>query len=122
MDIAFLIDEQMPGAVFKAIVRHNRSSPFRVNAVVVGGPGAPPKGTLDPELLVWTEDASRILVSYDKRTLPGHYAAHLAASRHTPGIFIFKLRHPVAFVIEFLSVVVHTSSPEEWVDRILYVE
>jgi hypothetical protein len=122
MDMAFLIDEQMPGAVFKAIVRHNRNSPYRVNILVVGGPGAPPKGTLDPDLLVWTEETGRILVSYDKHTLPGHFADHLAAGRHTPGIFLFKLRHLIADIVEFLTLAAHTSSPDEWVDRILYVE
>jgi len=53
--------------------RHNEFSSTPIDAVRVGDHGAPPLATLDPEILVWCEEAGRILVSLDKQSLPGHF-------------------------------------------------
>ncbi len=121
MGIQFLIDESMPGALPRTIARHNRRGVELIQAVKVGDAGAPPYGTLDPDLLVWIEVENRILASYDIRTLPAHFADHLAAGRHVPGIFIFKLWHSLPFIVEYLAAVSHASVAEEWVDRIVIV-
>ena len=65
---------------------------------------------------------SRILVSYDKKTLPDHFAAHLTAGHHSPGVFFFKLRHSIPQIVEFLSIVANASDPDEWRDRLFYVD
>jgi len=122
MAIEFLIDENMPRAVSRAIVRHNRLGIDLVEALQVGDMEAPPKGTLDPELLIWTEQQSRILISYDKKTLPEHFTAHLAAGHHSPGVLIFKPHHTFPFIAEFLALVTHATMPEEWIDLLYYVD
>ena len=68
------------------------------------------------------EQEGRILASYDMKTLPSHFAAHLEAGGHVPGIFLFKLRHSLPFIVEYLATVTHASAPEEWVDRIVIVD
>ena len=122
MAIEFLVDENMPGAVCRAVVRHNRLGVDLVNAQQVGDMDAPPKGTRDPELLIWTERESRLFISYDKKTLPDHFAAHLATGHHSPGVLIFKPRHTFPFIAEFLALVTHASTPEEWIDLLYYVD
>ncbi len=122
MPIQFLIDEDMPRAVYHAIIRHNQKTRDTIEALCVGQVTAPPKGTSDPDLLIWTEEEGRILVSYDKRTLPEHFAKHIAAGLHTPGIFIFKLHHSFPFIVEFLATIAHASTADEWLDRIFVVE
>jgi hypothetical protein len=122
MPIQFLIDEDMPRAVYHAIVRHNQKTRDTIDAMYVGQLNAPPKGTQDPDLLIWAEETRRLLVSYDKRTLPKNFATHLVAGRHVPGIFLFKLHHSFPFIAEFLATVTHASSPDEWIDRIFVVE
>jgi hypothetical protein len=122
MPIRFLIDENMPQALVRAIMRHNQRGLFLIDALKVGDSGAPDFGVRDAELLVWLEGEGRILVSYDKKTLPTHFAEHLTAGRHTPGIYLFKRRHAMPLIVEYLATVTHASAAKEWVDRIVIVE
>jgi hypothetical protein len=122
MAIRFLIDENMPGAVERAILRHNRQGIYVIDMMKVGDAAAPPKGTHDPELLMWLEGAGRILVSYDKKTLLMHFGNHLAAGHHVPGIFLFKTWHALQFIVDYMAAVAHASTSEEWVDRIVIVD
>jgi len=122
MAIRFLVDESMPGALLRAMLRYNHKGMFVIDALKVGEVGAPPFGTLDPALLVWMQEQGRILASYDKKTLPAHFAVHLERGGHIPGIFLFKLRHSIPFIIEYLATVTHASTPKEWVDRIVFVD
>lgn len=57
----------------------------------VGEEGAPTKGTDDPGLLAWCEEHGFILVTNDTRTMRAHFAAHLAAGRHSPGLLYINL-------------------------------
>jgi hypothetical protein len=122
MAIQFLIDESMPGALSRAVTRHNQKGVFLIDAQKVGGAEAPAFGAPDGDLLMWMEQRGYILVSYDKKTLPTHFAAHLAAGGHVPGIFLFKLCHAIPFIVEYLATVTHASRPEEWRDRIVFVD
>jgi hypothetical protein len=90
MGIAYLLDEHMRGPLWRAIRRHNAKSPFLVDAVRVGDADAPSLSTPDPDLLLWCEEAGRILVSFDEKTLPGHLTEHLHAGHHAPGIFLVR--------------------------------
>jgi predicted nuclease of predicted toxin-antitoxin system len=48
----------------------------------------------DPEVLALTAREGRVLVSHDRRTLPGHFR-EFVASRTSPGLIIVLLRLPV---------------------------
>ncbi len=52
--------------------------------------GVPPRGTLDPEILVWCEQNGTILVTNNRASMPVHLHDHLAEGRHIPGIFILN--------------------------------
>jgi hypothetical protein len=80
-----------------------------------------PLGTSDAELLLWTEAEDRILVSFDKRTLPDHLADHLTAGHHCPGIFMVSPSHRPVETLEFLVLAAHASEPAEWRDWIKYL-
>jgi hypothetical protein len=45
------------------------------------------RGTLDPEVLVWCEAHDCVLVTDNRRSMPGHLADHIAVGRHVEGIF-----------------------------------
>ena len=122
MAIHYLIDENVPVALSRAILRHNQRGLFLIDALKVGDSTAPDLGTLDPALLIWLEEQGRLLVSYDKKSLSLHFADHLPAGRHTPGIFLFKRRHSLPFIVEYLATVTHASTPDEWVDRLVIVD
>jgi hypothetical protein len=91
MALAYLIDENLRGVLMLALVRTATRYGLTLDVVQVGDADAPPRGTPDPDLLVWAEANSRILVSHDRRTMPGHLAQHLGAGRRSPGVF--QLRH-----------------------------
>ena len=74
--VAFLLDEHMPLALVNAVLGAEPS----VDLICVGQPGAPPKQAPDPELLEVAEREQRAIVTLDKKTMPGHAAAHTASS------------------------------------------
>ena len=88
MALKFLIDENVRNRPSSTIRRHNDRGMPPIDSVEVGGPVAPPLGTLDPQLVAWAEAEDRILVSLDRRTLPTVLANHLSGGGHSPGVFI----------------------------------
>ena len=82
----FLVDEDSPQHLCQAV----RATEPRIDILFIGEPGAPPKGTLDPDLLAWLENERRALISNDHNTMPGHAADHQAAGNHTYGVFLLR--------------------------------
>jgi hypothetical protein len=54
-----------------------------IEITAISEEGAPPKGTLDTELLIWAERNGYALISRDRATMRRHVADHLASGRHT---------------------------------------
>ena len=65
MPLRFLLDEDLRGPLWNALVRHNATSPYPIDVIRVGDANAPPTGTLDPQLLRWAQQQGRILVTFD---------------------------------------------------------
>jgi len=115
--VAFLIDEDVPESVLDAL---NAAEPsIEVRKIGVHA-NAPPKGTLDPDVLLFAEQERLALVTFDKRTMPGHVADHLAAGHHTYGVFLFPKGNALSAgrIAEELVLVWAASQQDEWVDRI----
>ncbi len=86
MAIRYLTDENLIPAYAKQMRRR------RSDLVIwtVGEVGAPSLGTLDPEILVWCEEYDFILVTNNRKSMPGHLRDHIALDRHIPGIFLLN--------------------------------
>ncbi len=69
MKPCFLLDEH----INRAIQRQLHRLELQIEVLMVGDPGAPPKGTLDPELLIWLETNSYILVTENRSTIPNPF-------------------------------------------------
>ncbi len=121
MPLAFLFDENQRGLLWRAALRHNRKSTDHLDIVRVGDPTDLPRGTRDPEILAWAENANRILVTFDKATMAAHLAAHLQTGRHSPGIFMLRRGCSLPQVVAHLVLAAYASEPWEWQDRIEYV-
>ena len=121
MPLAFLLDENLPGRLFRAIQRHNLGGGDPIDAVRVGSSSDLPLGSDDPTILRWAESEDRIVVSEDKNTMPGHLGEHLAAGHHSPGVFLIRPGASVPTIVEFLVLVAYASEPHEWRDRIEYI-
>lgn len=116
-----LCDESTHGNLAKAFHRRTRLGEYPpVEVLRVGEPGAPPEGTLDPELLVWCEENDRILVSDDRNTLPVHLRDHLAAGRHSPGVLLIKHKTTIPKVVESV-VLIAVVEPELCQDQWVYI-
>ena len=82
---------------------------------------APPKGTLDPEILLWCENKGCILVTNNRKSMPVHLAAHMALNRHIPGIFILNPKLSIGENLEQLILIAEGSFENEYEDRIEFL-
>ncbi|MDY7039358.1 MAG: DUF5615 family PIN-like protein [Chloroflexota bacterium] len=113
----FLLDEHILQATQSQLLRLDAE----IDVLAVGQPLAPPKGTSDPDILVWIEKRGYILVTANRRTISEHVRAHYAAGRSIPGILLLKRGVSLGQVIEQLYLLWAASDAEEYVDRILYL-
>ena len=117
MPFCYLLDEHMPPAYQVQLLRQEPS------LVVwrIGTPGAPPRGTLDPEILLWCEANNFILVTNNRKSMPVHLADHLAAGRHIPGILTVDIIRDMARNLDDLLLAALAAEPDEYADRIVYL-
>ncbi len=115
--LGFLFDECVPAALTGAICQQEPT----VDVLHVGDPGAPPRGTLDPDLLLAAEAMGRVLVTNDRRTIPGHLRDHFAAAHHTAGVMLLRRGFSCGRYAQEIFTHWATTTPDEWVDRTVYI-
>jgi len=113
----YLVDEDTPHAIRDQLLRRQPSIEVRV----VGDGIAPGLGTPDREILGWIERNGYVLVSRNRRTIPGHLREHLAAGGHVPGVFLLRRGYSLGAVIEDLLLIWEAGSPDEFGDRAEYL-
>ena len=79
----------------------------------------PAKST--PLILLWAEANRRIVVSGDRRTMPGHFAAHLGAGHRSPGLFMLRPGWTIAAVVDLLALVTDEDNPPAWANRVEWI-
>ncbi len=87
----------------------------------VGDPGTPPKGTGDPEILLWCEEKGFSLVTHNRASMPVHLADHLAKGHHVPGLFILRRATRIGDLIEDLALIWEVAEFDEYMDMITYL-
>jgi hypothetical protein len=88
---------------------------------VIGEPNTPPKGTKDPEILLWCEEYDFILVTNNRRSMPVHLTEHINRGHHVPGIFILNPNLSVGQNIDELMLIAEGSFDDEYQDQIIYL-
>ncbi|NET56149.1 MAG: hypothetical protein F6K47_08225 [Symploca sp. SIO2E6] len=117
MTLKYLLDENVDPEYVRQLRRRYPELVVRI----VGEPAAPPKGTLDPEILVWCETTGFVLVTNNRRSMPVHLTEHLDLGGHIPGIFILNPGLSMGETLEDLIVVAGTALANEYQDRIEYL-
>ncbi len=117
MGLKFLLDENVD-RVYQAQLLQRLP---KLIVAIVGEPDAPPKGTLDPEILCWCEENSFVLVTNNRSTMPVHLVDHLAQGRHVPGILILNADLAIGTNLEELTLIAQASFDDEYQDRIEYL-
>lgn len=113
----YLLDEHIDPILRREILR---AAPA-LEVWIIGDPGAPPHGTLDPDILVWCEDNSFCLVTNNRKSMPRHLADHLGRGRHVPGIFVVGLTMTLGHLIDELVLIAGASDDNEYRDLMLYL-
>jgi len=88
---------------------------------VVGEPSAPPRGTLDPEILLWCEEYGFVVVTNNRASMPGHLRDHINEGRHVPGIFILGKNLSFGQNLEELIFLAEASFDDEYRDQIIHL-
>jgi hypothetical protein len=77
-------------------------------------------GLPDPDVIGVAAESGRILVSHDRKTMPGHFA-RFRGTRSCPGIIIVSQDLDIGAAIEDLLLIWAATDAEEWVDRLGFV-
>lgn len=81
-EMRFLLDEDVSPSLRNAILREEPS----IVVWRIGEGSAPPRGSLDPDNLMFAEANGFAIISRDKGTMPDHAREHLSQGKHTWGI------------------------------------
>ncbi len=115
MTLQYLLDENVDPTYKAQLHRRNPN----IVMWVVGEPGVPARGTLDPEILLWCEEHNFLLVTNNRTSMPVHLADHIAEGRHVPGIFILNPKLSMGQNIDELILIAEGSFDNEYQDQIV---
>ena len=122
MPLGFVLDEHLRGgALWHAIQLHNAGGGHFLDVVQVGDLPSPPRGTSDPDLMLWCEAQGRILISRDQRSMPGHARDHFRAGRRLPGLLLLRRGWKPTSVLAQLIHHDQTCGPDAFQDRVEYI-
>jgi hypothetical protein len=121
MPLRFLLDEQLRGPLWLAIVRHHLAGGLAIDAVRVGDPDDLPLGANDAAILLWAERENRILVTEDKHTLPRHLTLHVQGGHHSPGVVMIRPGFSISLLVSYLELLAHAGNPVDYENAITYV-
>ena len=115
--IQFLIDENLPPSYRDQLLRRKPEQIVRV----VGEFNVPAKGTLDPDILLWCEKHSFLLVTDNRRSMPRHLRDHLAAGRQIPGILVLRPGANLGEIVEELLMISEVGEVEDFQNSISFI-
>lgn len=117
MTLKYLIDENV-APVYPVQLRRREAN---LTVRVVGEPGTPPKGTLDPVILLWCEEYGFVMVTNNRRSMPVHLADHIAQCHHVLGIILLNPNLSIGQNLEELIIIALGSFDNEYQDRIVHL-
>lgn len=115
--IRYLLDEHVDPALRTQLIRHEPD----LVVWMLGDPGAPKRGTPDPEILLWCEANGFLLVTANRKSMPVHLRAHLSAGHHVPGILVLNPGMTIGATLDELLLIWGASEAEEYRDLLLYL-
>lgn len=115
--VCYLVDESVPEQLMDALIQREPA----IEISIVGQEMAPPKGTLDPEVLLFAEKEKLALITLDKKSMARHVDHHLLAGHHTGGIFNLRKGFSILRYVEDLILIWSASEAVEWRDRMVWL-
>jgi Domain of unknown function (DUF5615) len=114
MRVRFQADADLDGRIVRGLRRAEPEIDIRTASE------AGLAGLVDPEVLRIAALSGRILLSQDRRTMPGHFAL-LKASTPSPGVVLLREAVPIATAIDELVLIWSASEAEEWISRLVWI-
>lgn len=111
MKVRFQADADLNQIIIKATLRLEPAIDFRT------AQASGLAGLNDRDVLQLAADAGRILVSHDRKTMPGHFS-QFTQSQNSAGILIVSQKMAVSQVAEELFLIWLASEPEDWINRL----
>jgi hypothetical protein len=111
MKIRFQADADLNQVIIKATLRLEPSIDFQT------AHGAGLANLDDATVLKRAAEQGRILVSHDRKTMPGHFGRFIMFEK-SPGLLIVSQKLPIYRVAEDLFLIWSASESDEWVNCI----
>lgn len=115
----FLLDENLRRSIATGARGHNPA----IDIVRVGDPGAPAIGTHDPDILDFCELDRRILITKNRKSMPGHIADHVQAGKTFWGMLKVKegRENEIGKLVETLLLIWAAEEAEAYVGKVEWV-
>lgn len=114
MNIRFQADADLDERIISAVFRIAPQIDFR-DSNEAGFEGVP-----DPEVLDRCALDGRVLVTYDKSTMPVHFAEFITHNM-SPGVLVARRGAPITEIAEEIALIALASDAGEWQNRIVYI-
>ena len=112
MKVRFQADADLNEVLVKATLRREPAIDFETaQAALLAGMN-------DRDVLALAAGSGRLLVTHDRRTMPGHFAGIIVAQEST-GLLIVPQKLPIARAVEDLVLIWSASEAKEWINRII---
>jgi len=111
----FLADENFNGDAVRGLCRKW----VNLNLVTVTEVGL--RKCSDSEVLDWAGEHQRIVLTFDRATMPDEAYRRLELGFPMPGLFVFNDRLSVKRLMEIMEFIFECSTPEEWIRRVVYL-
>jgi hypothetical protein len=110
-NVQFQADADLNQAIVTGVIRRQPNIDFQTATE------ADLEGLKDSEVLALSAQQRRVLVTYDRRTMPIEFARFIA-DKQSSGVLILSRKTALETVIEELILIWSASTAEEWSNRI----
>ncbi|MGB5968637.1 MAG: DUF5615 family PIN-like protein [Spirulinaceae cyanobacterium] len=117
MKVCFLVDENLSPRLKTSVLNLNPT----IDIIRVGEINAPALATLDPDILSYLELSKRLLVTDNRKSMPGHLEQYWAEGGTIWGLFWVRPGASLGEIAEAIYVVWEVSEAEEWLDRLDWI-
>lgn len=113
--IAFLSDEDVPGAIVRALrQRHPTLDVVRVQEVDL-------MNTPDSDILEWAAHEGRIIFTRDITSMTAHANDRVSNGMAMSGIIVIPERMPIGQVVRELEIIAFASCADDWRDKVEFL-
>jgi hypothetical protein len=113
--IPYLADEDFNGRIVRGLLlREPTIDLIRVQDIELSGAD-------DVQILKWTADKGRVVLTHDIRTMPVHAVSLVSKRQPMAGVVIVDDRARIGSCIDDLLLIAECREPGEWQDQVFFV-